>query len=220
MYKSVDDIVEEVKICIDEIGPNDSEMIGSQDNMDMSIIIRSKIIDALRYVNGNADPGMLTPDAVIDKADTSVSIDKDLVGHVVLPDNFMRLCYARFASWVMFLSEPIYWDDPEYSMLKDPYATGTPERPKLAMVPYPKLTLELYKAKDRNDSIQVGIMTEPSIINEDGEEKVSVSDRLVQALVYYIAGLTLLTYKDEHADSMFNQALVLMGISPTAQQNS
>ena len=63
-------------------------------------------------------------------------------------------------------------------------------------------------------------MTEPSIINEDGEEKVSVSDRLVQALVYYIAGLTLLTYKDEHADSMFNQALVLMGISPTAQQNS
>lgn len=62
MIKSVDDIVEEVKICIDEIGLNDSEMIGSQDNMEMSVIIRSKIIDALRYVNGNADLSMLTPD--------------------------------------------------------------------------------------------------------------------------------------------------------------
>ena len=220
MYKSVDDIVEEVKICIDEIGINDSEMIGSQDNMEMSVIIRSKIIDALRYVNGNADQSMLTPDVVIGKNDPSASIDKDLVGHVLLPDNFMRLCYARFESWVMFLSDPIYWDDAEYSMLKDPYATGTPERPKLAMVPYPTRTLELYKANNDEDSIQVGIMTEPSIINEEGEEKVSVSEKLVQALIYYIAGLTLLTYKDEHADSMFNQALVLMGISPAAQQNS
>lgn len=217
MIKSVDDIVEEVKICIDEIGLNDSEMIGSQDNMEMSVIIRSKIIDALRYVNGNADLSMLTPDLIIGKDNTSVRIDEDLVGHVVLPDDFMRLCYARFSSWVMFLSEPVYWDEPEYAMLKDPYATGTPERPKLAMVPHPKRTLELYKASGQDDEIQVGIMLEPSILTDEGTENVEISDKLVHAFVYYLAGLTLLTYKDEHADSLFNQAMVLMGISPSAQ---
>lgn len=51
----VSDIVSEVKICIDEIGLNDAEFLGTQDNEEMDTIIKSKISEALRFVNGNAD---------------------------------------------------------------------------------------------------------------------------------------------------------------------
>lgn len=213
MKKTVEDIIKEVKICIDEIALNDADFLNDQDNQEMDTIIRSKIIDALRYVNGNADWSFLVPDETIGEG----FIGENLVGKVVLPDNFMRLCYARFQSWSIFISEPIYWNDKEYATLSDQYATGTWERPKLAMVLHPKRTLELYKAKDENDKIEVGFMIEPKIIKDESGDYINIGDKLDSALIYYISGLTLLTYKDNHAEAMFNQAMVLMGIQTTSE---
>ena len=67
MKKPKDDILNDVKICIDEIGLNDAEFIGTQDNAEMDTIISSKIMDALRYVQGNADWSLLEPDLFIDR---------------------------------------------------------------------------------------------------------------------------------------------------------
>lgn len=213
MKKPKEDILNDVKICIDEIGLNDADFIGSQDNVEMDTIISSKIMDALRYVQGNADWSLLEPDLFIDRETEGVTVYEG-IGKIILPDNFMRLCYARFSSWPLFLSEPIYWNDKEYATLSDPYATGTWERPKIAMTMHKKRTLELYKAKDEKDEIEVGIIIEP-VLTEEGE--VNISEKLYIALVYYIAGLTLLTYNDPHADDMINQALVLMGVNPTKE---
>ena len=95
MEKSVGEIVEAVKVCIDEIGLNDAEFLGEQDNGEMDTIIRSKIGEALRFVLGNADWALLEPDTVL----TEATIGSDLVGRVSLPDNYLRVCYARFRSW-------------------------------------------------------------------------------------------------------------------------
>lgn len=210
MIKPKEEIVSDVKICIDEIGLNDAEFVGSQDNVEMDTIISSKILDALRFVQGNADWSLLEPDLFIDRNTEGVKV-VDGIGKIVLPDNFMRLCYARFKSWPLFLSDLIYWNDKEYATLSDPYATGTWERPKIAMTMHKKRTLELYKAKDDEDEIEVGVITEPFISDEG---KVNISEKLYIALVYYIAGLTLLTYNAPHADDLMNQALVLMGVNP------
>lgn len=215
MEKSVSEIIESVKICIDEIGINDAEFETGQDNMEMETIIRSKIIDALRFINGNADWSLVEPDTVLHSQSPDVSIDENLVGIVRLPQDFMRLCYARFSSWPLYLSSEqlIYWNDAEYATLFDPYATGTWERPKMAMTLHPVRTLQMYKAKSKDDAVEIGILTEPSVTTgDDGGETIRVCPKLLQSLIYYISGLTLLTYKDEHADSMFNQALTLAGI--------
>lgn len=215
MEKSVSEIIEAVKICIDEIGLNDAEFETGQDNMEMETIIRSKIIDALRFINGNADWSLVDPDTVLDSQSPDVSIDENLVGIVRLPQDFMRLCYARFSTWPLYLSSEqlIYWNDTEYATLSDKYSTGTWERPKMAMTLHPARTLQMYKAKSKDDAVEIGILTEPSVTtDDDGEEIIHVCPKLLQALIYYISGLTLLTYKDEHADSMFNQALTLAGI--------
>ena len=212
MKKPKDDILNDVKICIDEIGLNDAEFIGTQDNAEMDTIISSKIMDALRYVQGNADWSLLEPDLFIDRKTEGVTVDEG-IGRIVLPDNFMRLCYARFSSWTLFLSE-LSIGMTRSMHVGDPYATGTWERPKIAMTMHKKRALELYKAKHETDEIEVGIITEPAL-TEEGE--VNISEKLYIALVYYIAGLTLLTYNDQHADDMINQALVLMGVNPTKE---
>lgn len=215
MNKSVDDIIKDVRICIDEIALNDSEFVGMQDNSEMETIIRSKIIDAMRYVHGNADWSLLEPDVKLSMETEGVSV-ADKIGKVKLPDNFMRLCYARFSSWPLFLHEPIYWNDKEYATLSNPYATGTWERPKIAMTIHNGKTLELYKAKDDTDVIEVGILTEPAITTtEELGEQIFVSEKLERALIYYIAGLTLLTYNEQRADNFFNMAMVMMGVDTT-----
>lgn len=144
MQKPVEKIVADVRKCIDEIALNDADFISGQDNTEMDAIIRSKVIDALRYVHGNADWSLIDSDVVVNLSD--VAIDGRLVGRVPLPEDYMRLCYARFSSWPLFLSDPIYWNDKEYALLSDEYATGTWERPKLGMVMYPKRFLE-HKAR-------------------------------------------------------------------------
>ena len=88
MEISVSDIVSEVKICIDEIGLNDAEFLGTQDNEEMDTIIKSKISEALRFVNGNADWSLLEPNKII----TDGTIEEDLVAHVSLPENYSRIC--------------------------------------------------------------------------------------------------------------------------------
>jgi len=214
MRKTVADIVGEVRVCMDEIGLNDSEFMGEKDSEALDTIIRSKIIDALTFVNGNADKELLSPDAVL--AD-GLAIDDDMTGRVVLPDDFLRLVYARLSSWVFAVDEPVIWTDKRYVMLHDRYATGSWERPAVALSRKGgRKVLELYKAKSGDDAFEAAVMTVPKITGD----AVEVSDLLGVALVYYITGLTLLTLKDGHADAMFNQALTLMGISPQAASSA
>lgn len=220
MKKTVLDIIREVRICMDEIGVNDAEFMSERDSTSLDTIIVSKIIDALRFVHGNADVEMLTPDATIVTSETNGLLQEDKSMHVTLPSNFMRLCYARISSWVMPLCEYVLWTDKEYALLHDKYSTGTWERPKMAMASKVSgRVLELYSVKEDTDTCEVGFISEPEIIDDGNEGYVTISDKLGVAFIYYVTGLVLLTLKDEHADSMFNQATVLMGISPTANNN-
>lgn len=220
MKKTVLDIIREVRVCMDEIGANDAEFMSEKDSTSLDAIIASKIVDALRFVHGNADVGMLLPDTVIATSDTNGLLQSDMSMHVALPGNFMRLCYARISSWAVPLCDYVLWTDKEYALLRDKYSTGTWERPKMAMaLKASGRVLELYSAKDETDTCEAGFISEPEIADDGNEGYVTVSDKLGVAFIYYVTGLVLLTLKDEHADSMFNQATVLMGISPAGGNN-
>lgn len=212
---AVTELIDRVKVCIDEIALNDAEFVSGQDNMEMDTIIRSKITEAVRFILSHADWGLLEPDEVVtqETEDSGFTIDENLVGRLPLPSSFLRVCYARFLTWKSYPSDVIYWNDTEYAKLSDKYATGTWERPKLAIIRNPGLVLELYSAKTAGDGWVAAYVTEPdmSAIGED-DAKIGIPDKLLEPTIYYIAGLTLLTYKDSHADSMFNQAMVLAGM--------
>lgn len=235
MNANVADIVKDVRIAMDEIGVNDAEFISGADDTEMDTIIKSKIVEAVRYVHGNADFSFLSPEKTYrndpseessaqakeeggdegEEGTTSedtvdMKIDNNFVGSIVLPDKFFRLVYAKCGSWPVFLQTPIYWNDPEYATLSDEYATGTYERPKIAEIynEENKRELHLYKAKDGKDTFSVGVLLEPEISGNT----IFISDKLYNAVVYYTTGLVLLTYNEQRADNFFNLALTHMGI--------
>lgn len=212
MKRSAEEIVHDVRVCMDEIGLNDSEFMEGSDNTALDTIIRSKIVEALRFVNGNADLELLSTDREMNGTVSGLPATGGMVS-VELPTNFMRLCYARLDEWPMAMSDYVLFTDKEYAPLKDKYATGTWERPRLALARKSgKKMLELYSSKGSESGYSIGILTEPA--ETDGGYE--VKDKLSAAFVYYLTGLVLLTLKDEHADAMFNQALNIMGISPQA----
>ena len=201
-YKSVDSIVADVKVCFDEIGLNDAEFLKGADNTEMNTIITSKIGDALRFVGLHADVGYLEP-TVIDEENVTV---KDGMVDYKLPDDFLRMIYARLSDWLLSVTEPIFYTEKEYATLKNPITTGYPDNPKVAITA--DKHLELYTTKSSDVKLTFGYIGEAKP-NDNNEWP--IPDKLHRAIIYYIAGLTLLTYKDTHADALMNQAIVMIG---------
>ena len=201
-YESVDSIIADVKVCFDEIGLNEAEFLDGTDNSEMNVIVESKIIDALRFVNLHADAGYLEPTVI---EDASVSAENGVVDYP-LPEDFLRMLYAKLSDWLHVVTEPILYTEKEYATLKNPITTGYPDNPKVAITA--NKHLELYTTKSSDAKLTFGYIGEAKKNNED---KWPIPDKLYRGVVYYTAGLTLLTYKDAHADSLLNQAITIIG---------
>lgn len=200
-YKSVDSIVADVKVCFDEIGLNDAEFLTGTDNAEMDTIITSKIGDALRFVGLHADVGYLEPTVV----STDVTAKDGMVDYE-LPDDFLRMIYAQLSDWLFAATEPIFYTEKEYATLKNPITTGYPDNPKVAITA--DKHLELYTTKRSDVKLSFGYIGETV---QDENKNWPIPNKLYRGVVYYIAGLTLLTYKDAHADSLLNQAIQMIG---------
>lgn len=220
MLRSVSDIVSDVRMCIDELGLDESQFVGGTEDAELEAVIESKIEDALRYVylNGSLDVLEFT----WMKGEASVS-DKEHVD-IPLPANLLRLCVVNVDGWPP-MYKAIRGEDREYMMLKNPITTGYPDNPKMAIVTkaYAAATpasegegvsestnnvLELYGYPDKvSTPYLVAYMPEPSKVND----KYDIPAKAYRGVVYYTAGLTLLTYKDAHADALMNQAISLIG---------
>ena len=206
--KSVDTIVSDVRICLDEIGMNEAELIGGTDSGDMDDIIKSKIPDAIRYVYLNADLALISPSM---GTGTEVS-DRNGMVTISIPNTFLRLVYAKLEDWAFSATEAIMYTDKRYATLKNPITTGYPDNPKAAIYDGDgdvDRKLELYSSAIKGDDVgyTYGYIDTPSMVGGN----YNIDDKVYRAVVYHAAGLTLLTYKDAHADAMFNMALTLMG---------
>lgn len=206
--KSVDTIVSDVRICLDEIGINEAELIGGTDSGDMDDIIKSKIPDAIRYVYLNADLALISPSTITGK-ETS---DRNGMVTISIPNTFLRLVYAKLEDWAFSATEAIMHTDKRYATLKNPITTGYPDNPKAAIYEGDgdvDRKLELYSSAIKGGDVgyTYGYIDTPSMAGGN----YNVDDKVYRAVVYHAAGLTLLTYKDAHADAMFNMALTLMG---------
>lgn len=207
---SVATITNDVRVCIDEIGVNESEFLLGSDSSDMDAIIASKIPEAIRFVYMNADIALLEPTV------HAALVSKDFYGKMYrfrLERDFLRFCYVTMAGWSNPVVAPILFGDKEYAALKNPITTGYPDNPKAALVlGRGEKYLELYTCPTSGDlSMELGYMPMPNEEyeeREDFEHLISVyriPEKVYKAIVYYVAGLTLLTFKDTHANSLINQ---------------
>lgn len=209
---SIEQIIEQVRIKYDEFGVHESEMVVFPESIDMNTIIASNVGTAYRFVVFNADLSMLEGKTLAD--DSAFSIDGELVGHLPLPDDFMRGVTARLSSWKSSPSSIIEESSTEYRKQADPYACGTAEYPVVALIHtnYGR-ELEFYKAKTKDDTLKsfVYIPAPPDDLHT-GAGSIQVADQLSDAFIYYVAALTATTFREDVANDFFKVAKSLIGI--------
>lgn len=205
---TLDQIVGKVREKLDEIAENESEMIGTEeDNANLNTVIKSCVPEAYRFISLNAHPNMLEGKQYTSE---TLSVGSDLVGRIGLPDDFLRLISVRLSSWVSSCSAMITEDSPEYRMQSNKWVSGNKFRPVAALVHTQSgRQLELYKASSSTDSLKSFIYI-PSLSNSATE--VELSDQTSDAFIYYVAGLTLTTFREDIAVSMFSIARNLLGL--------
>lgn len=204
---SISEIIDKVRVKLDEIAANESEMVVTEeDNSNLNKVIESCVADAYRFVSLNANPGMLEGKH---EEGSTLNIDGSLVGRVAIPSDFLRLINIRLSSWISACSTVVLEDSPEYRMQSNKWVCGNPQKPVVALTHTPSgRVLELYKASTDKDTLKA--FTYVPIWNGSGN--VELAEQVVDAFIYYVAGLTMVTFREDVSDRFFAIARNLLGL--------
>jgi hypothetical protein len=137
MQYTVADIVEDVRIALDQ-NQDENSIIAQEDNtLKLDEIIRQKILHAARHLLETSDV------SVIDCGKTS-SLNLEEIGSVgwgelsawkaLLPNDYLRLLTLKMSDWKRGVHATIPVESAEYSQLQSGFIgiTGNPERPVVA----------------------------------------------------------------------------------------
>lgn len=208
---TVQEIVTRVRAAIDELMENDSQFIRqSTDELNLTRVIVDKIGYALQHLLEIAPLEKLDDSIyeVYSAAEllTNFSIDENLVGHVKLPADLLRIIEARLSSWSHF---PIPEPDTSqvYLMQQDTYARGSWDRPVNILTYNGKQRmLEMYCAKESSDTLNFVFIRKPALGSytvDNMSATVTCPDGLLASLIYQIAGLSMVAFREDVAASLF-----------------
>jgi len=208
---TVQEIVTRVRAAIDELMENDSDFLRkSTDEMNLTRVIVDKIGYALQHIFENAPLDKLDDSVfeVYSAADlaSKFSIDADLIGHVKLPTDLLRIIEARLSSWSHF---PIPESDTSqvYLMQQDTYARGSWDRPVNILTYNGKQRmLEMYCAKTQQDTLNFVFIRKPAASSYSADNlsaTVNCPVGLQASLIYQVAGLSMVAFREDVAASLF-----------------
>lgn len=236
----VSDIVRDVRIAIDQNQDAESmENFGDVDTLDLSNLIKDKIVDAAKLIMKAAPLHMIgkgmSPNNLEISYNKVYESDSQCYAVVKLPADYMRCVTFRMEDWLLPItgSDIITPESPEYALQRSRVVgvRGNKERPVLVLVPYvvdatKKETEEdkteyCYEAysTDENKNCYFTYLPIPAINKSD---KISLPSRLYRAVVYAIAYLTALALNAQaQASVMLSTAKQLAEIQdsvPRVQQ--
>lgn len=221
LKQSLESIVADVRVCIDENASNESEFLFGSDDRELDNIIKSKVEDAIRYALRNANLSFLEP--TIANPDLTFVEGSVRFATCELSDDFLRFVSVKSEGWAHHVSEPILSTDRAYASLKNPIMTGYPDNPKAAiMLNGEKMSLELYGVPQDNVKVTLSYIRDVERIEEkvegkqveDAEEEkiiyYNIPNKVYRGVIYYTAGATLQAFKDAHGDVLISQATQMM----------
>ena len=210
-FVSLTEINARVREIIDEIGVNDSEFIDGSDTVRLDQIIRGKVEEGVRYIHNTAPVSLLDGKAMPTEG---LTITEDLWGYFALPSDFMRLVSFQMNEWKLPAYGVVYEGSREYTEQKDVYARGSYEDPICAVVLNNSggKNFEFYSCQtiDAKPSISL-YLPWAKIETKNNIEGIEICDKLVEAAMYQIAGLVLVTYMSQHADNLFTLVKTIIG---------
>lgn len=220
-------ITADVREKLDEIPDNDALFVTGTDNTDLDTIIEGHITEAVKFCIDHADLSLLEPNIIRERRgepqDTMAIWNyvgsgkiknapegaEVWVAYCDLPEDFYRFCWAKCDAWGKTVTDAVYIGDPDTAKLNNYFTTGSIERP---VVYIEQETQGAYKAHlyacQEDSTIELAAMKLPKWETE----KIDIGDRLYPSVIIYLAGLTLATMRDTHADALFGQALAMMGV--------
>ena len=188
---NISEIVTSVRKHIDEVGLNESNLVGGSDGEDMDAIITSKVTQAIDFVRSVAPFGCMADDVVVDNEVISGG------GNAVFFEpqgNFMRFVKAECSAWQAPVRLCHNEADEEIIMAKDSYVGSTVNHPTV------------YEAISTNGDRQIWLLGIPKIGGNYAlfyipkarvtNNNVTFSERLYDAITLYMASLTLITFSE------------------------
>lgn len=222
---TVDEIIKQVRFCIDEESNNTSslaDVIDEKDDSYMDNIIKAKIPDALHWIAVTATSSTVLSNSkeTSEKADSSTTStdmevkafeESDTIGIVEMPSNIsvFNINRVRATGWHKAVV-PVEDTSDDALLMFDETAMGTIDRPQAAIMRTTPLKL-LVQPKAATVTVSyVGVPTGTSK-DTDEKESVDISDKFKSSFIYYLAFLLLSAYDDSKANQMYNIALQMLG---------
>lgn len=222
---TVDEIIKQVRFCIDEESNNTSslaDVIDEKDDSYMDNIIKEKIPDALHWIAVTATSSTVLSNSkeTSEKSDSSTtSTDmevkafegSDTIGIVEMPSNIsvFNINRVRATGWHKAVV-PVEDTSDDALLMFDETAMGTIDRPQAAIMRTTPLKLLVQPKAETVTVSYVGVPTGTSK-DTDEKESVDISDKFKSSFIYYLAFLLLSAYDDSKANQMYNIALQMLG---------
>lgn len=209
MIYQIDNILRDVRVCLDQNMV--SAALLEEDDIDtlaLDDIIRSKVTEAVRRVHTDAPYHLLEQGHNF--GDNLYWADQES-GWVLLPNDFMRLVVFEMDDWERPVFDAIDESDPRYVMQRSRVkgVRGTAQKPVCALVTRPEgKVLEFYSCKSEDATVSRAVYIPYPKIKDDA---IDISERCYDAVVYTIAGLTLISASEvEKANAMMETAKGLL----------
>lgn len=204
MVYNAENIKRDVRVAID-MNHNDRGLIaiGDIDTLTIDALIESKIEDGVRRI--------LT-ECSVEYLESGHNFGERLVrdgegrGHIILPDDFLRLIYFKMSDWSRGVSEAISEQDVQYQYQRSRYRClrGNSERPVVAIVRRAEgLVLEYYSTKGEDTPISQAVYR-PIPRLEGG--LIEIEERLYRGCIYMIGGLTMLALNADEGSTLIEQS--------------
>lgn len=213
----VEDIIKQVRWCIDEESNNTSAITDEKDDLYMDNIIKSKINDALHWIAITAASSSVFAESK-KTSDTSSKISvKDYdatknIGTITMDENTEIISISRVRGKEWFKAViPVEDTDNEAYMMFDESAMGTADRPQATIMRENPIQILLQPKPTEAVVSFVGVPKNVDVSSETTD--VAITDKLKNAFIYYLAFLLLSAYNDNKATHMYTIALQQLGVN-------
>ena len=191
MIYPLSDLVREIRITLDQNMSSETlTELGDIDTLSLDELIDSKIEDAARLVVQSAPAVLLGSGKAFGE-----TIGWDMQagygsGHIVLPDDFLRLIVFQMSDWSMPVTLAIDETSPLYSRQKSRYTgvRGNPQRPVVAIVQQPIGNVLEFFSCEQGEDVYIKMARYaplPKKYTLDDEEVIDLPEKLVRDLREY-----------------------------------
>ena len=206
----VEELVEAVRITLDENQVENEYLATSTDNMELDELIRAKLAAAVRSVIEMC-PAQLLDAESLDFGTVKPVDAGDGCGYILLPDDFLRLVSFKLKTWNRAVTSVAEEGSSTDLMQRNPFTRGTPLKPACVFSHHAEgqRTMEYFTAGKGEDgkadhSIERALYIPlPIVRSGDSGDTIGIPALLRSSIVYYCAGLVEISRGNSEQGDLF-----------------